>query len=85
MVKNNEIVANKKLSWNIERTEVQGFNCKYSYKFSTNQWLERIDNLEYFDISHNDIKEKVIENLVDEFRISLNNVIFGEESLNKKI
>lgn len=85
MVKNNEIVANKKLSWNIERTEVQGFNCKYSYNFSTNQWLERIDNLEYFDISHNDIKEKVIENLVDEFRISLNNVIFGEESLNKKI
>jgi hypothetical protein len=73
-----EIVEKKKLSWNIERTDVQGFNCKYNYKFSTPQWLESVDNPEYFGISHNDMKEKVIENLVSEFRIALNNVIFGD-------
>ena len=73
-----EVVEKKKLSWNIERTGVQGFNCEYNYKFSTTQWLENVDNPEYFGISHNDMKEKVIEALVSEFRIALNNVIFGD-------
>jgi hypothetical protein len=40
--------------------------------------LESVDNPEYFGISHNDMKEKVIENLVSEFKIALNNVIFGD-------
>lgn len=68
----------KKLSYNIERVKVEEFRCIYNYKFSTNQWLESIDNMEYFGISHNDLKEKVIEQLVNEFRISLNNVVFGD-------
>lgn len=73
-----EIVAKKKLSYNIERTDVQGFTCYYNYKFSTPQWLESVDNSEYFGISHNDMKQKVIENLVSEFRMALNNVVFGD-------
>lgn len=81
----------KKLSYNIERVKVDGFICTYNYKFSTAQWLESVDNPEYFGISQNDFKEKVIDQLVNEFRISLNNVIFGDpagrnyvESLNQK-
>lgn len=68
----------KKLSYNIERFKVEEFRCICNYKFSTNQWLESVDNMEYFGISHNDFKEKVIEQLVNEFRISLNNVVFGD-------
>lgn len=29
-------------------------------------------------IEHNDLKEKVIQDLVNEFKIALNNVVFGD-------
>ncbi len=73
-----EIVVKKKLSHNIERTGLRDFNCNYLYKFSTNQWLENVDSYEYFGILHNETKQKIIDSLVEDFRISLNNVIFGD-------
>lgn len=66
------------LSYNIDRTEIDNFTCYYTYKFSTNIWLENIDNYEYFRIKHNDVKQRIIDQLVNEFRISLNNVVFGD-------
>ena len=73
-----EIIVKKKLSHRIERTDLRGFVCNYQYKFSTNQWLESVDNMEYFGIPHNEVKEKVIDSLVEEFRICLNAVVFGD-------
>ena len=70
---------NKKLSWNIERIDTElsiPMRCHYVYKFSANQLLESIDK--FMDIDHNQIKQSVIDSLVSEFRITLNNVVFGE-------
>jgi len=72
-----EIIIKKKLSHKINRTGLRDFTCDYQYNFSSNQWLEDVDNYEYFGITHNEFKQKVIDYLVDEFRISLNNVVFG--------
>jgi hypothetical protein len=47
-MKTNKIIEKKKLSYNIERIKVEGFKCFYKYEFSTNQWLEFIDNFEGF-------------------------------------
>ena len=77
-MKTNKIIEKKKLSYNIERIKVEGFKCFYKYEFSTNQWLEFIDNFEGFGIDNNSIKEIAIENLVSEFKIALNNVIYGD-------
>jgi len=71
-------VGEKKLSYNIERVRLDGFVCKYVYKFRTQQFLEDVDDLSYFGISPNDYKEHLIEALVGEFKIALNNVIFGD-------
>ena len=71
----------KKLSYNIERTDVDMVmpaRCHYIYKFTNNQWLENIDNMDYFGIDHNSIKQVVIDSLVCEFRHALNNVVFGD-------
>ena len=70
----------EKLSFNIKRSKKPffPFKCYYTYEFSTSQWLEKIDNPEYFGISHNDMKEKVIDSLISEFKVSLNNVVFGD-------
>lgn len=71
----------KKLSYNIERIGVDMLmypKCKYIYKFDSSQWLESIDDYSYFNIDHDDIKQRVIDQLVMEFRHSLNNVIFGD-------
>lgn len=79
--------AKKKLSRNIERVDVEmnvPTNCKYVYKFNTSQWLESIDNYEYFGIDHDSVKETVIEGLVSEFRCALNNVVFGDPAGNVK-
>ena len=84
-----EVFGKKKLSHCIERTKFDTFlKCQYIYKFSTSQWLENIDNLEYFGIDYNNTKQTVIDSLVNEFRIALN--IFGDpagkeyvESINK--
>jgi hypothetical protein len=73
-----ETIGKKKLSGNIERTKVDGFSCLYQYTFSTNQWLESVDNMEYFNIDHNSTKQIVIDSLVDQFRLALNSVVFGD-------
>lgn len=75
---NEEIVVKKKLSHSIERIDLKEFRCFYQYKFSTSQWLESIDNYEYFGIKHDDLKQKVIDSLVQEFKIALNSVVFGD-------
>ena len=77
-MKSEEIIEKKKLSYCIERTKAEVFRCYYTYKFSTDQWLEAIDDPSYFGISQNDLKEKVIEKLTHEFRTALNQVIFGD-------
>jgi hypothetical protein len=73
-----EVIVKRKLSSRIERTNLRGWTCDYQYNFSTNQWLESVDSMEYFGISHNDLKQKVIDSLVDEFRRSLNAVVFSD-------
>jgi hypothetical protein len=73
-----EGIVKRKLSSRIKRTNLRGWMCDYQYNFSTNQWLESVDNMEYFGISHNDLKQKLIDSLVDEFRISLNAVVFDD-------
>ena len=77
------IEIKKQLSYNIERVDVDmtvPTRCHYVYKFNHNQWLESIDNFEFFGISHDSIKEKVIDGLVMEFRLALNNVVFGDSA-----
>lgn len=71
----------KKLSYNIERVETEitiPIRCHHTYNFKSNQFLENVDEMEWTGIEHNEIKENLIESLVNEFRISLNNVVFGD-------
>ena len=83
----------KKLSYNITREGSKyPFRNDYNYKFSTGQFLEQIDDLsDMSSYTYNEIKQIAVDSLVEEFRISLNNVVFGDpagkeyvESLNKK-
>lgn len=78
MDKIKDIQIQKQFNHQLKRTELDGFTCLYQYNFKTNQWLESIDNYEYFGIEHSDIKQKVIDSLVNEFRIILNDAIFKE-------
>lgn len=78
-----EIKIKSKLSYNIERIDVDmkiPTRCHYIYKFTSNQWLDSIDDFTYFNMDQDKIKQSLIDNLVSEFRISLNNVIFGDPS-----
>ncbi len=71
----------KKLSYNIERTKVDvqiPIVCHYTYKFTSEQWLENIDSYEFLGVDHDSIKQIFVDNLVMEFRHSLNNVVFGD-------
>ena len=71
----------KKLSWCITREGSKyPFKNDYTYKFSTHQFLEQIDDLSDMTstYSYNDIKEMAIDQLVESFRISLNQVVFGD-------
>lgn len=77
----------KKLSWNIERTNVDmdvPTRCHYVYKFTITQWLESIDDYSPIGIDHDVVKQIVIDNLVDEFRFSLNNIVYGNPALDRK-
>ncbi len=69
-----------KISRDIERVGYNGFrqSFEYIYKFDCTQYLESIDNFEIFNIEYDDVKESVIESLVENFRISLNGAIFGD-------
>ncbi|MCK9574726.1 MAG: hypothetical protein WC979_03280 [Candidatus Pacearchaeota archaeon] len=73
-----EIEEKKKLTYNLERTHLDGFICNYQYRFRTTQWLESVDNIEYFGIDHDSYKQKLIDTLVGEFRIALNAAVFGD-------
>ena len=55
-------------------------HCRYIYEFNNSQFLESIDEQpwKYFGIDHDSIKQIVIHNLVEEFRISLNQVVYGD-------
>ena len=71
----------KQLSYCITREGSKyPFRNDYTYKFSTHQFLEEIDDLSGMTstYSYNDIKEIAIDSLVEEFRISLNTVVFGD-------
>jgi len=71
----------KKLSWCITResSELYPFRNDYTYKFSTPQFLEQIDDLSSMSsYTYNEIKQITIDQLTNEFRIALNSVVFGD-------
>jgi hypothetical protein len=70
----------KKLSWCITRERCkEPFRNEYTYKFVTHQFLEEIDDLSSMSsYTHNEIKQMVIDQLTDQFRIALNSVVFGD-------
>jgi len=83
----------KKLSHNITREGSKyPFKNDYTYKFSNGQFLEKIDDLsDMSSYTYNEIKQIAVDSLVEEFRTSLNIVVFGDpageeyvESLNQK-
>lgn len=79
---NNENLNYKKLSWCITRegsSPYSSFKNNYIYKFSTPQFLEQIDDLSSMSsYTYNEIKQIVIDQLTNEFRIALNSVVFGD-------
>ena len=55
------------------------WSSEYIYKFRSSQYLERIDDLSNMSsMTYNEIKQKHVDALVNEFRIALNNVVFGD-------
>ena len=70
----------KKLSWSITREGSKyPFKNDYVYKFSTPQFLEQIDDLsDMSSYTHNEIKQIAVDSLVEEFRMALNHVVFGD-------
>ena len=70
----------KKLSWCITREGSKyPFVNDYTYKFTTNQFLEQIDDLSSMSsYTYNEIKQMAIDQLTNEFRIALNSVVFGD-------
>ena len=72
----------KKLSYNITREGSKyPFRNDYTYKFSSTQFLEQIDDLsDMSSYTYNEIKQIAVDSLVEEFRISLNNVVFGDSA-----
>ena len=78
---NNENLNYKKLSFCITRegSLPSLFRNDYTYKFSTPQFLEQIDDLSSMSsYTYNEIKQIVIDQLTNEFRIALNLVVFGD-------
>lgn len=76
-----EITQKKKLSHCIERGEhnVDSWTNNYIYKFRCSQYLEKIDDLSSMSsYTYNEIKQMVVDNLVNEFRHALNQVVFGD-------
>jgi hypothetical protein len=70
----------KELSYCIIREgSNQPFKYNYIYKFSTSQFLEQIDDLSSMSsYTYNEIKQIVIDQLLDEFKIHLNLAIFRD-------
>ncbi len=76
-----ELEQKKKLSHYIERGEhdILTWTNNYIYKFKCNQYLEKIDDLSSLSShTYNEIKQICIDNLVNQFRIALNAVVFGD-------
>ena len=71
----------KRLSSNIRRepdTIGSEFRLIHTYRFTCPQYLEAVDNFEDFGIPHNEVKERLVEQLVEGFRHELNLVVFGD-------
>ncbi len=70
----------KRLSYRITREgSTYPFRNDYTYKFSSGQFLENVDNLEGLSsYTHNEFKQIVVDQLVDEFKCALNSIIFGD-------
>jgi len=70
----------KQLSYCITREGSKyPFRNDYTYKFTTPQFLEEIDDLsDMSSYTYNEIKQIAIDSLVEQFRISLNSVVFGD-------
>lgn len=69
------------MSFCIERGEHESITWSnyYTYKFKCSQYLERIDDLSSMSsYSYNDIKQIVVDDLVHQFRVSLNSIVFGD-------
>jgi hypothetical protein len=70
----------KKLSWCITREgSTIPFRNDYTYKFKSPQFLEEIDDPSGISsYSHNEYKQMVIDQLITDFRFSLNQIVFGD-------
>jgi hypothetical protein len=70
----------KKLSFCITREgSTIPFKNDYTYKFKSPQFLEEIDDPSGISsYSYNEYKEMVIDDLAHEFRLSLNQIVFGD-------
>jgi hypothetical protein len=70
----------KKLShWITREGSKIPFYNDYVYKFRCTQFLEDVDDFsDMASFTHNEYKQIVIDQLVNEFKISLNSVIFGD-------
>ena len=74
------LIQIKKLSNNIERLDNINFMNNYIFKFRCSQYLENIDDVSNFtSFNYNKYKQEIINTLVEEFRLSLNNIIFENE------
>jgi len=65
----------KKLSTSLERECIDGFISRYKYTFNTNVLIENIEREAYYKIDNNASNDILIEELVNQFRITLKNVI----------
>jgi len=78
---NEPLKQEKKLSSNIERGkhDVMTWANDYVYKFKCQHYLESIDDMSSISkYTHNEFKQMVIDQLANEFKIVLNQVVFGD-------
>jgi len=70
----------KKLSSRITREGSKyPFRNDYTYKFTCAQFLEEIDNpSDFSSYTHNEFKQIVVDQLINEFRCALNSIVFGD-------
>lgn len=76
-----KIEQETRLSYNIERGKhnTMGWSNNYVYKFNCSQYLESIDDLSGMSsYTYNEIKQICVDGLVQNFRLALNNVVFGD-------
>lgn len=80
---NKPLDQEKKLSHSISRENKSdnSWMNDYIYKFRCHQYLESIDDVSRFtSFTHDEYKQHVIDALVNEFRHSLNHLIFSNNN-----